>query len=86
MIKKIMTAIACAFASVLAFAEGEVTHILPQTDAQNGISAFTALKDDLAAWSEKFMPLILGVVGIFLVYWLIKFGLRLFKSFAGSGR
>lgn len=83
---KCLFAIAVALTSAMSFAEGEVTHILPQTDAANGIDAFTTLAADLTAWSGKFMPIILGILGVFLVYWLIKFGLRLFKSFAGGAR
>lgn len=86
MLKKICAALAVVGTSAFALADDTVTHLLPQTDSANGIEAFQTLLTDLTAWSGKFLPICLGVVGVFLVYWLIKFGLRVFKSFAGSGK
>lgn len=46
----------------------------------------TSLKEALTTWSTAFTPILLGVVGVFIAYWLIKFAIRLIKSMSSTSK
>lgn len=55
-------------------------------DSSAVISNMNTMKTDLVNWSTSFMPIIAGIVGVFIVYWLFKFAIRLIKSFASTSK
>lgn len=46
----------------------------------------TSLKTALTTWSTAFTPILLAIVGVFLVYWLFKFAIRLIKSLSSTAK
>lgn len=46
----------------------------------------TSLKNALVTWSTAFTPILLAIVGAFIVYWLFKFALRIAKSMSNAAK
>ena len=81
-VKKIMTALGMAFCGVMsALAEGT-----PVIDTTTAASAVNQIKTDLGSWVTTVTPYLLGVAGAFLVFWLVKFAIRIIKGFVGSSK
>lgn len=80
--KKFLSAAAMALTTGMVFAEGGTTIV----DTTTAATAVNQLKTDLSGWVTTVTPYILGIVGAFLVFWLIKFAIRLVKGFVGSSK
>lgn len=65
--------------SVLCAAEGD-------PDFTAATTALTSLKTALGDWVGTAMPIVIGVATAFLGFWLVKFAIRVIKSFAGAGK
>lgn len=79
--KKFLSAASIALLTGMVFAEGT-----PIVDTTTAAAAVNQLKTDLSGWVTTVTPYILGIVGAFLVFWLIKFAIRIVKSFVGSSK
>lgn len=85
-IKKICaSALAFAASVPVAIAAGE-TPIIDQQMSEAASGAVNQLKTDLSSWVTTVLPYLLGIVGAFLVFWLIKFAIRLVKSYSNTAK
>lgn len=81
-IKNCLSALAVALCGGSVFAE----------DAQNVFNfetvntQMTGLKTSLEAWGQSFLPILIGIVAVFIGYWLLKFAIRLVKGMASASK
>lgn len=78
----VMLGFACA--SVASFAEGAGTS--GNYDFSGVTTELTSLTTALKTWMTGALPIMLGVVGVFLVIWLAKLAVRAIKGLASSGK
>lgn len=78
-IKYLALGVAGSLGSVLCAAEGD-------PDFSAATTALTSIKDALADWVGSAMPIVIAVATAFLGFWLVKFAIRVIKSFAGAGK
>lgn len=81
--KKFLALCGSALASAVTFAEGAGSAIV-DTTAVN--TAMTQIKTDLTTWVTAALPIVLGIAGAFLVFWLGKIVIRVIKSFGNSAK
>ena len=82
--KKFLALCGSALASAVTFAEGAGGSALVDTTAVN--TAMTQIKTDLTTWVTAALPIVLGIAGAFLVFWLGKIVIRVIKSFGNSAK
>lgn len=82
--KKFLALCGSALASAVTFAEGPAGSSLVDTTAVN--TAMTQIKTDLTTWVTAALPIVLGIAGAFLVFWLGKIVIRVIKSFGNSAK
>lgn len=80
--KKFLALCGSALASAATFAEGG--NALVDVTAVN--TAMTQIKTDLTTWVTAALPIVLGIAGAFLVFWLGKIVIRVIKSFGNSAK
>lgn len=78
---KIAVASGLALSSAMTFAEGTTENY----DFTAVTDNLTSLRDSLKTWMGNALPIILSVVGVFLVIWLAKIGIKAIKGLAKSG-
>lgn len=66
--------------SLATFAEGN--SLIDGTEVN---TALTQVKTDLSTWVDAALPILLGIFGVFAIFWLVKFALRIVKGFARMG-
>lgn len=76
----VMLGVACA--SFASFAEGATGNY----DFSGVTTELTSLTAALKTWMTGALPIMLGVVGVFLVIWLAKLAVRAIKGLASSGK
>lgn len=72
-----------ALANFATYAEGAGTPIFNGATTVN--DSLTQLKTDLSGWVDAALPILLGIFGVFAIFWLVKFALRIVKGFAKMG-
>lgn len=60
--------------------------VLDQTMVESINSTMKTLGDELGDWGSSLLPIIGGIVGVFILFWVFKLGLRIVKSFATSSK
>lgn len=80
---KLSVMLGIAFSSVAAFADNAGTS---NYDWSLLTTELTTIKDSLKSWMTDALPIMLGVVGVFLVVWLAKLAIRAIKGLASSGK
>lgn len=55
-------------------------------DGTQVTASLTQVKTDLTTWVTAALPVLVGIFGVFAIFWLIKFGLRMVKGFARMGK
>lgn len=78
----VMLGVACA--SFASFAEGPTAS--GNYDFSGVTTELTSLTTALKTWMTGALPIMLGVVGVFLVIWLAKLAVRAIKGLASSGK
>lgn len=61
-------------------------NVLDATMLQTLNSTMTKLGDELGSWGNTLIPIVAGIVGVFILFWVFKLGLRIVKSFATSSK
>lgn len=80
---RVLAALALAFCVVnSAFAEGGT----PIVDTSTASTAIEQIKTDLSGWVTTVMPYLLGILGAFLVFWLVKLAVRIIRGFVGTAK
>lgn len=79
--KKFLALCGSALASAVTFAEGSAI-----VDTTAVSTAMTQIKTDLTTWVTAALPIVLGIAGAFLVFWLGKIVIRVIKSFGNSAK
>ena len=82
--KKFLALCGSALVSAVTFAEGAAGSAIVDTTAVN--TAMTQIKSDLTTWVTAALPIVLGIAGAFLVFWLGKIVIRVIKSFGNSAK
>lgn len=54
-----------------------------QTQVNNTLQT---LGTELGTWGTTLVPIIAGIIGVFVLFWVFKLGLRIVKSFATSSK
>ena len=80
--KKLLSALAVLGGAVSAFAEGNA-FTFDTTAAQTAVSS---IQTGLTTWATAVLPYLLGIVGAFLIFWLVKFAVRLIKGFTSASK
>lgn len=78
----VMLGVACA--SVASFAADAGAS--GKYDFSGVTTELTSLTASLKTWMTEALPIMLGVVGVFLVIWLAKLAIRAIKGLASSGK
>lgn len=60
--------------------------VLDQTMLNTLNNTMTTLGDELGTWGSSLIPIVAGVIGVFILFWVFKLGLRIVKSFATSSK
>lgn len=81
---KLSVMLGIAFASFASFAEGASGS--GNYDFSGVTTELTSLTTALKTWMSGALPIMLGVVGVFLVIWLAKLAIRAIKGLASSGK
>lgn len=55
-------------------------------DTTTATTAITTMKTELTSWVTSALPIVLGVAGAFLAFWLVKFAIRIIKQFVGTAK
>lgn len=77
--KKYLVLAGSALAGFGVFADGAA---VIDTTALN--STITQIGTDLEGWVTTMLPIVGGIAGAFLVFWLFRLAIRIVKSFAHS--
>lgn len=68
------------------FIFGAVTPII-STENQTALTqTFQQLATDMGTWFTQILPILGSVVGVFILVWLVKLGLRVVKSLANTSK
>ena len=84
--KKVFSAMSSIMVGLPLLAADGDTVVLDNTMVNTLNTNLTNLGSDLGKWADKVMPVILTVVGVFMLFWLLKFALRLIKSFSSTSK
>ena len=84
--KKFLSAL-CAVVGSVALAEGgSGTPIIPADKITQLNNNMTQLGTDLGSWATGFMPVILTIIGVFMLFWLLRFAIGMVKGFSKSSK
>lgn len=79
--KKFLALCGSALASAVTFAADSAI-----VDTATIDTAMTQIKTDLTTWVTAALPIVLGIAGAFMVFWLGKIVIRVIKSFGNSAK
>jgi hypothetical protein len=65
---------------------GTTTAILNESMQTAITNNLTTLSTELGTWGGKLVPILATIVGVFVLFWLFKLGIRIVKSFATSSK
>ena len=82
--KKFLSAL-CAVVCGVALAEGG-SPIIPADKITALNNNMTQLGTDLGTWATGFMPVILTIIGVFMLFWLLRFAIGMVKGFSKSSK
>lgn len=60
--------------------------VLDPNMLQSVNTTMTTLGTELGSWGSSLIPIVAGIVGVFILFWVFKIGLRIVKSFATSSK
>lgn len=66
------------------FLFGAATPVISAENQTALTEMMTQLGTDLGAWFTSTLPILGSIVGVFILVWLVKLGLRIVKSLASS--
>jgi len=82
--KNILSAL-CALVSGVALADGG-TPIISSENITKLNNDMSQLGTDLGTWATGFMPVILTIIGVFMLFWLLRFAIGMVKGFSKSSK